>query len=239
MRKHLWAILLVVGLASSRTIAAENLRVGAAASVITPPAGTPMAGYYFERAAEGVHDDLFAKALVLDQGGTRVALVSLDLISTPMGLVEAARKEIERTTGIPGRNVMISATHAHTGPVLVRPRPARRCPGGRQRPGSPLHDVRCPQDCRGRDAGAESALAPAAVKAAKGKEPFLAFNRRFHMTDGTVGWNPGKLNPKILKPAGPIDPEVAVVLFESASADRTSRWPPMSITRFISTISAG
>jgi hypothetical protein len=37
------------------------------------------------------------------------------------------------------------------------------------------------------------------------------------MTDGTVGWNPGKLNPRILKPAGPIDPEVAVLLFESSS----------------------
>ncbi len=35
------------------------------------------------------------------------------------------------------------------------------------------------------------------------------------MKDGTVGWNPGKLNPNILKPAGPIDPEVPVVFFES------------------------
>ena len=40
------------------------------------------------------------------------------------------------------------------------------------------------------------------------------------MTDGTVGWNPGKLNPKILKPAGPIDPDVAVVYFESSDKDR-------------------
>jgi hypothetical protein len=35
------------------------------------------------------------------------------------------------------------------------------------------------------------------------------------MADGTVGWNPGKLNPKIVKPAGPIDPEVGVVSVES------------------------
>ena len=41
------------------------------------------------------------------------------------------------------------------------------------------------------------------------------------MKDGTVGWNPGKLNPKILKPAGPIDPDVAVVYFEAADRDRT------------------
>ena len=98
MRKHLWAILLVAGLGSSRSIAAENLRVGAAASVITPPAGTPMAGYYFERAAEGVHDDLLRQGPRPRAGRIRrLALVSLDLISTPFGLVEAARKEIERT----------------------------------------------------------------------------------------------------------------------------------------------
>jgi hypothetical protein len=36
------------------------------------------------------------------------------------------------------------------------------------------------------------------------------------MKDGTVGWNPGKLNPNIIRPAGPIDPEVGVVYFETA-----------------------
>ena len=72
-----------MAIAARPTDGAEDLRVGAAAVVITPPVGTPMAGYYFERAAEGVHDDLFARALVLEQGGTKAALVSLDLISTP------------------------------------------------------------------------------------------------------------------------------------------------------------
>ena len=62
---------------------------------------------------------------------------------------------------------------------------------------------------------AEGKLRPARVSAVHGHEPSICFNRRFHMTDGTVGWNPGKLNPKILKPAGPIDPDVAVVYFES------------------------
>ena len=111
--------LLAIACTAGAAEATDQTRIGAAAVVITPPLGTPMAGYYFDRAAEGVHDELFAKALVLEQGGTRAALVSLDLISTPMGLVEEIRKEIDRSTGVPGRNVMISATHAHTGPVLA------------------------------------------------------------------------------------------------------------------------
>ena len=54
-----------------------------------------------------------------------------------------------------------------------------------------------------------------------GKEEGLAFNRRYHMLDGTVGWNPGKKNPKIVRPAGPTDPCVPVVLFETT--DKTPK----------------
>ena len=46
----------------------SDFRAGAAAVVITPPAGIPMAGYYSERGAQGIHDDLYAKAIVIEQG---------------------------------------------------------------------------------------------------------------------------------------------------------------------------
>src|SRR5690349_14214804 len=70
-----------------------GLRVGAAAVVITPEVGTPMAGYYSARAAEGVHDDLFANAIVLEQDGAKAVLVACDLISMPRGVVERAREQ--------------------------------------------------------------------------------------------------------------------------------------------------
>src|SRR5262245_36831533 len=100
------------------TATAAELTAGAAATDITPPVGCPMAGYYSFRGAEGTHDPLFAKALVFEKDGTKVALVALDLITTTRGLVEDTRKLVEKQTGIPARNVMISATHSHTGPVL-------------------------------------------------------------------------------------------------------------------------
>jgi hypothetical protein len=193
---------------------AELLRVGAATVVITPPSGIPMAGYYVERAAEGVHDDLFAKALVLEQGDTRAALVSLDLISTPLGLVKEGRREIERTTGIPAGQVMISATHAHTGPVLAG-RGLRDEARGARGDLVQHYSTTLPGKIAEAVKRAHDSLKPATLKAARGEERSIAFNRRFHMTDGSVGWNPGKLNPKIVKPAGPIDPEVAMVVFES------------------------
>lgn len=193
---------------------AGDLRVGAASVKITPEVGTPMAGYYFLRPSEGVHDDLFAKALVIEKDGVKAALVALDLITTSRDLVEAARREIGGSTGVPSDHVMISATHAHTGPVITS-RSARDDALGGASELTRNYNAALPAKIAEAVRLAESALAPATASAATGHEASIAFNRRFHMKDGSVGWNPGKLNPQILKPAGTIDPEVPFVYFEA------------------------
>ncbi len=177
-----------------------------------------MAGYYHERAAAGVHDDLYAKAIVLEAGNERAALVALDLISTTRPLVEEARRKIEKATGIPGANVMISATHAHTGPVL-RDRSARTEALGGASDKSAGYLSRLPEWIAESVSNAQTALTPASAAAAIGHEDSIAFNRRFHMRDGSVGWNPGKLNPGIIKPAGPIDPSVPFVYFATSKGE--------------------
>ena len=201
-------LLLCTSLATS--VSAAELRVGAASVVITPPAGIPMAGYYSERGAKGVHDDLHAKAIVLEEGGAMAALVALDLITTPRELVEDARREIERATHVPAASVMISATHSHTGPVLDRNSPF----GGRSELVA-RYRAELPAKIADAVGQAKTHMVPARLSAARGLESAIAFNRRYHMKDGTVGWNPGKRNPNIVKPAGTIDPDVPVVFFES------------------------
>jgi neutral ceramidase len=188
----------------------EELRVGAVAESITPPAGIPMAGYYSERGAKGVHDELQAKAIVLETGGATAALVALDLITTPRDLVEDARREIERVAGIHGSSVMISATHSHTGPVLDL-----NSPFGGQSDLVKRYRALLPGKIAEAVRRAKLRLTPARALAAHGRETSIAFNRRYHMKDGTVGWNPGKKNPNVLKPAGTIDPDVPVIFFES------------------------
>ncbi len=202
---------LLLWAAIATSFSPEEFRAGAFAVAITPPAGIPMAGYYSERGARGVHDDLFAKAIVLEQGQTRAALVALDLIAAPRDLVEDARAEIDRTCHVPGANVMISATHSHTGPIVD----TKNRFGGQS---ELVKGYRASLPARIAEAvrQAESRLAPVTLSVAHGQESSIAFNRRYHMKDGSVGWNPGKGNPLILKPAGTIDPDVPVLYFETA-----------------------
>jgi len=203
-------VMAIAGIASG-----AELRIGSAAVVITPPLGTPLAGYYETRISDSVHDDLYARALVLECGGTRAAMVCCDLITMPPNIAQEARRLIEKDTGLKPDQVMISATHTHTGPILPG-RTARETADG---PGGDLAQEfvnELPARIASSVKQAVEKLASATASAAIGHEDRLSFNRRYIMKDGTVGWNPGKLNPKIDKPAGPIDPAVSVVYFESA-----------------------
>ena len=189
---------------------AGELRVGAAVTVITPPPGTPLAGYYGMRASAGVLDDIFAKALVFEQDGARAAIVICDLISLPRQTVESARALIEKQTGI--ADVLLAATHTHTAPVLARESSMDELVGGTMEL-SRNYTAQLPALIAEAVAKAHAQIATARAFAAKGRVENLAFNRRFWMDDGTVAWNPGKKNLHIVAPAGPHDPEVGVLYF--------------------------
>jgi len=70
-------------------------------------------GNYNELVSTGVHDPLFAKAMVLSQGQTTVAFVGNDLCSVPRELTDRARQRASDKTGIPFANIVITATHTH------------------------------------------------------------------------------------------------------------------------------
>lgn len=99
-----------------------TLLVGSADVIITPPVGTALEGYG-ERVsgATGVHDDLHARALVLDDGRTRAAIVSCDLVGVDRRLVARVREIAAAATGIPAAQIMVAATHTHAGPAGLRP----------------------------------------------------------------------------------------------------------------------
>ena len=93
------------------------MKCGVAKVDITPAVGTELCGHFRSNLKSvGVHSNLYAKALVLDDGENRVVLVSCDLLGVASTLVASARRRIEDLTGIKGENVMISCTHTHSGP---------------------------------------------------------------------------------------------------------------------------
>lgn len=190
-----------------------ELRVGRAAVRITPPVGAPMGSSYGLTISTGVHDELYAKALVIEQAGARAALVACDLISLRPPLVKEARTLIERATGLRAEQVILSATHAHCGPQmnplflsLIGGKAAEV--GEAYRAGLPAKIVEAVRL-------AVADLRPARAWAGTGHEAGTSFNRRYLMRDGSVVMNPRKGDPTIVRPASGIDPDVGVVYFES------------------------
>lgn len=93
------------------------LYAGVCETNITPPPDVWMAGYSFRSTpALGVHDELYARALVFDDGYTRLGIVTMDLISLDFDLVERIREGVEAQAGIPGAALLLNASHTHGGP---------------------------------------------------------------------------------------------------------------------------
>jgi len=140
----------------------------------------------------------------------------LDVAYTTRPEILAARQLIAAQCGIASERVMISATHTHSGPVQTRNNLMDDITGAKK-PLAMEFTARLPALIARAVADANARLAPARAAAAIGHENSVSFNRRYWMKDGTVGWMPAKLNPNVVRPAGPIDPDVGVCYFESAA----------------------
>lgn len=98
----------------------KQLIAGAAVTDITPETPHFLHGYPFvERKSTGVHDPLCSSVLYLSDGIGQVVFISNDIIYVDKDITERIRKSIHQQTGIPAGNIMIAATHTHSGPVTV------------------------------------------------------------------------------------------------------------------------
>lgn len=199
---------------ASAADAKKQFRAGAATSNITPPLGISVNGGMSDRRAVHVHDELHARCLVLDDGRKRLAIVLVDSCVIPREVFDEAKRLACAATKLPVECMLMAATHTHYAPTaasVFQSDPdkdylrflSRRIADGVQR--------------------AINNLAPARIGWAVGKEPNQVFNRRWHLKPGTmpenpfgnrddkVKMNPGVKNPNLVKPAGPIDPDVSIV----------------------------
>src|SRR5437868_4139983 len=94
-----------------------ELKAGANVTSITPEKSMFLAGYpHVKRHSTGVHDPLLSSAVYLEAGSERILIIANDIIYAPKPAVMHARAQISRRIGIPVQNIMISATHTHSGP---------------------------------------------------------------------------------------------------------------------------
>lgn len=116
-RALLLMLLSVTSLMQIAGSADAALRAGASRKSIVPPFPTHMGGFTDRMEKfQGVHDELFARALVLDNGTTKVVFIGSDLMAIDAELVAQARQAITQAIGIPAANILICCSHNHSAP---------------------------------------------------------------------------------------------------------------------------
>lgn len=97
------------------------LKAGFNKICISPPLGVPLAGFAARpEVCTGIHDDLFARALVLETADSAVAFVSVDLLALPAEFIAQVRRSIKERIGLNPDSIMIASTHTHAGPVTIK-----------------------------------------------------------------------------------------------------------------------
>jgi hypothetical protein len=116
-RRMKLTLVLPVLLALTSVASGQNaLRAGAARIDITPAQAAGLRNVWGNE-FKGVHDHIYVRAIVIDNGATRAALIALDTSSTADTL--SLRQRMQKEFGIPAQNIMITATHGHNAPVIA------------------------------------------------------------------------------------------------------------------------
>ena len=223
---HRFAFLLLATMAFLAPLATapaaekKPFRAGVATSNITPWLGDGLVGNFgTPPPAKYVHDELHARCFVLDDGTTRIALVVSDNIYISREVLDEAKRRVTEATGLPADRMLMSCTHTHSS-VSARWRnplqPEKELTEYQQFVTHRIADgVRC----------AIHNLQPARVAWGTVDLPGQVFCRRWFLKPEVklyspfgepdrVKMNPGH-RPELLKPAGPIDPQIAFLALQT------------------------
>jgi hypothetical protein len=209
----------IVGLACLAQAETPDFRAGAAAVDITPTKlPVIVSGGFLERTADQVHDRLMSRALVLDDGSTRLAVVVVDNLIMEQELIDQAKRLASQSTGIPTERMLIAATHTHSAPSVMS------CLGSRA--DADYASILPGHIARSIEQAADS-LRPARVGWTVVKA--YAFNhcRRWVFRPDSIGqdpfgqsnvramMHPGHQSPQHVGPAGPADPDLSLLSLQT------------------------
>lgn len=200
------------------------LKAGYAAVDLEPPLGGSMPGYFNDRKATGLIDPIQAKCLVLADSaepGDAVALVSLDLVAIGRDECERIRKAVAAGGRVKPERVWIHATHTHTGPMVPRfftTDVKALFPGFYPGVVDPDFIDRLVQRTAKCISDAAGKAATTSLKIGQSQISGAAMYRRFELKDGKVLTNAPRNDPRVVGPAGEVDPAVTVLAMPEAKA---------------------
>ncbi|QDV15534.1 Neutral/alkaline non-lysosomal ceramidase [Gimesia panareensis] len=224
---------LVLCLSVTEVQAAETgLRAGAAQVDITPPTGVSLDGVISKNGpVTGVHDRIYSRALVLDDGKTRVAICVNDLCMVERSYFDRVKKIVSEKTGLPVNRMLMTSTHTHAAP---------RVPYGRASAQDDAYYESLIQKMATAIITAEKNLAPAQIAWGSFDAGRYAACRRFLAEKGSVSLNPFGVageqiksvagrSKQIIQPAAPIDPQCSILSVQHADGTPLAVLGNMSI----------
>jgi len=197
-------LLLAASLLLTLRAEAQTLQAGAAKVDITPSpdAALPMSGYADRKEGfQGIHDHIFARAIVFSDGSRLAAVVAWELIGVPNSIWEELSQRIARETGIPRDYVLLCAVHNHSAPApfgMYGNHSSKSAAYTKQVEDLTVEAIR----------KSKENLQPAKIGIATGKA-YVNINRREYSPD--KGWWLG------FNPEGPSDKTVTVIRFDALS----------------------
>lgn len=188
----------------------NKLQAGFARVNITPMMGIELVGYFFERLAEGVLDDIEINALALAGGDEKAVILSIDNEGLERNVTNDFRMYISQQTGLSMEAIYIHSTHSHTAPIVKKDSEVEI---EREYYNFVRHKIVDVTKFALED------LKSARMGWGIGKAPNISFVRLYRMKDGSAQTNPGINNPDIVEPFGKADDNVYVLRFERENAD--------------------
>lgn len=207
----------VIGLALESPLLADthpSFSAGAATADITPKPGVSLDGPISKNGpVTGIHDRLHARALMFDDGTSRLAIVICDACMIGQDVFDAAKKKVNEETGLPINRMLMAATHTHA---------AVRAVHIANEPADDEYHRFLARRIADAVIQAEKNLAPARIAFGSFHKPEFVRCRRFLCKPGSVAVNPfGESGDRIksvagqssavIKPAGPVDPRFSIL----------------------------
>jgi len=183
----------------SHAAAIGPFQAGWASRSITPPAGTPLAGFGARKGkpSTGVHDEIFVKALAVSDGAETAVIVGADMLIIPENVAEMVRTRVCEQTSLTANEILFNASHNHSGPGGYAPGIASKLFNGPYDPSIPVFLA--------------DAFTEAIIEASQSLEPA-------RMTHGGVD-APEYIRNRT-RDDGAIDSELSYMLIEQEDGDR-------------------